>query len=274
MAYEISEPLLRSGDGNTGDNPQRTYIYGVRGSEPTDTAEGAQAAVMAAAASTQDGMPMTGSRVESLGGWVWLVEVEYRPSSRQIKPLPVPGDPNRRSWTTLGATQNIKRSIETMFADAVPPFDVVPDFGGLINVTDSGVDGVDITVPDWRETVIRYMTTAQIEAPGFKAAVFGLTGKVNNATYMGFAAGELLYLGAQADQRNADAVWEVTHQFQARPNRTGIVINGAEPFDAEGWDLVWVRTAPQDQDDAIAIVPAAFYVERVYERGDFSALGL
>jgi hypothetical protein len=43
-----------------------------------------------------------------------------------------------------------------------------------------------------------------------------------------------------------------------------------------GWDYMWVRFEESEDGDAFAIVkrPVAVYIERVYERCDFAAIGV
>ena len=42
----------------------------------------------------------------------------------------------------------------------------------------------------------------------------------------------------------------------------------------KGWEYVWVRYADAEDQDVLVKQPIAVYVERVYEEGDFAALGI
>lgn len=275
MSITVGDPILGSGDGRASDNPGYSIKYLPRGTgDIGDTDAAVMAAVLAAAPSTYEGLPIIGAQISARGGWVWEVEVEYRPSSFKLTPKPVAGDPNKRSFSSKGGTQNIKASLETVWADSAGGLAVVPDFGNLINVTDDGVEGVDIVVPGWRETITRYLDNATVTGGSFKATIYGLTGKVNDDTFLGFEAGEVLFLGVDASQRDSDGVWEITYEFEARPNRTGIEVSDIPAFDQEGWHYAWFRTMPADEGAGITRKPSHVYVERVYESGDFSALGV
>jgi len=108
-----------------------------------------------------------------------------------------------------------------------------------------------------------------------KAAYFALTGKVNNASWKGFAAGEVLFLGVSGSKRGEDD-WEITFRFAASPNRTNIQIGNITVASKKGWEYLWVRYADVEDGGSNTLVkqPVAVYVEKVYEEGDFSALGI
>lgn len=274
MAYTINE-LLGSRDGQAGDNDAYAYRYMVVGSDPeTDTEAGAFAAAYAAAPATLNGLPKVGGSFESLGGLLWLVEVQYRPGSMRITAPPAAGSPNRESFSTTGGVQNIKRSLATIWGDVSPSWGLdVFDFGGLINVTDDSVEGVDIVVPAHNETVTRYLDDASV-TPTFRKNIRDLTGCVNDDDFRGYAAGEVLFLGATGERREADGVWEITYHFDIRPNKEDIEVQDFEPFDQLGHEYVWFRTAPTSDPSGLARLPSHVYVEQVYPMADFDELGL
>jgi hypothetical protein len=113
--------------------------------------------------------------------------------------------------------------------------------------------------------------------------LYALTGKVNSTgfwiTIRGdryqFAAGECLFLGASADESTASDFVDITYRFAASPNRTGITVGDITGISKKGWEYLWVRYADAEDATAKAIVkkPVAAYVEKVYEVGDFSAIG-
>ncbi|KAA0215760.1 MAG: hypothetical protein DYG94_06340 [Leptolyngbya sp. PLA3] len=113
---------------------------------------------------------------------------------------------------------------------------------------------------------------------GYKATLFGLTGKVNSNSWKGFNAGEVLFLGASGSRRgtSADADWEITFRFAASANALGISVGPISGISKKGWEYLWVRYADAEDAGSNAIVkrPVAAYVERVYDEGNFSALGI
>ena len=85
----------------------------------------------------------------------------------------------------------------------------------------------------------------------------------------------VLFLGASGSKRgNGD--WEITFNFAASPNQTNITVGDITVAQKLGWEYMWVRYADAEDTIAKAIVkkPIAVYIERVYELGDFSNLGI
>jgi len=109
----------------------------------------------------------------------------------------------------------------------------------------------------------------------YKGKLFGLTGKINDASFKGFAAGEVLFLGASGSRRSDDD-WEIAFEFASSPNKTGLEIGGITGIAKKGWQYLWVRYSPRP--DALAKVLIQYaryvYVHDVYEEGDFSDLGI
>jgi hypothetical protein len=132
---------------------------------------------------------------ETGGTGTWNVEAVY------ATPEFVPFDYNdsSESFDTSGGTQHITQSLATVaaFAASGSP----PDHGGAIGVSDDKVEGVDITVPVYRFEETHPFSPAVVNN-AFKGVIFGLTGKVNDASFKGFAAGEVLFLGAQGPVRS------------------------------------------------------------------------
>ncbi|MEO0513610.1 MAG: hypothetical protein AAF108_12090 [Planctomycetota bacterium] len=112
----------------------------------------------------------------------------------------------------------------------------------------------------------------------YKGALFSLTGKVNSGGFRGFAAGEVLFLGATGARRGTgpDDDWEITFRFAASPNVTGLSVGSINGIAKKGWEYLWVRYADQEDTSANTIVkrPVAAYVERVYDQGNFGGLGI
>ena len=62
----------------------------------------------------------------------------------------------------------------------------------------------------------------------------------------------------------------------ASPNANNLSIGGINGINKKGWEYLWVRYV--DDKDAAAMMmvkkPLAVYVEKVYQAGDFSLLGI
>jgi len=111
-------------------------------------------------------------------------------------------------------------------------------------VTADGVDGVDITVPVYQFSETHYFSDAQVNA-SYNGAIFSCTGKTNAGGFKGFAPGEVLFLGASGSKRgdSPDDDWEITFQFAASPNETGLSLGSITGINKDGWEYLWVRYA-------------------------------
>jgi len=176
------------------------------------------------------------------------------------------------AFDTGGGTQHITQSLATVgsYAASGSP----PNFGGAIGVTHDNVEGVDITVPVYNFSETHYLAASAVTL-AYRGTLFNLTGKVNNSSFKGMAAGECLFLGASGAKRGSDD-WEITYRFAASPNRSGISVGSIGGISKKGWEYLWVRYADEEDSGSNTLVkkPTAAYVERVYEEGNFAALGI
>ncbi len=171
------------------------------------------------------------------------------------------------SFDTGGGQEHITQSLATTSHGTSPP-----SFGGAIGVTSSGVEGVDVVVPVYSFAETHVLTDAAVDT-AYKTTLFSLTGKVNNASFKGLAAGECLFLGASGSKRSDDN-WEVTYRFAARPNLTGLSVGSISGIAKGGWEYLWTFYEETESSNTLVRTPKAAYVEQVYESGDFSALGI
>jgi len=154
------------------------------------------------------------------------------------------------------------------------PGKTAPDCKGAIGVTADSVEGVDITVPVYQFSETHYLADTLV-TPAYKATLFALTGKVNNAAFKGFAAGEVLFLGASGSRRGYGD-WEITFRFAASPNVTNLTIGDITGINKKGWEYLWVRYSDSEDAVAKALVkkPVAVYIEQVYPYGDLNLMGM
>ena len=201
------------------------------------------------------------------GQCIWTGTVTYAPAEHEDPP--VTGE-SVFNFDTGGGTQHITQSLQTL--GRYPG--TAPDFQGAIGVTHDNVEGVDITVPVYTFSETHYLPSSQV-GNAYKMTLFSLTGKVNNGAFKGLAAGECLFLGASGSKRGADD-WEITFRFAGSPNRTGLTVGPITGISKKGWEYLWVRYADMEDTASHTLVkqPVAAYVERVYDEGNFSSLGI
>ena len=282
------EEKYDSRQSTTGDNAQVTMTYIASGSDD-DLA--IKSAVESFAPETYDGLPMQSVQIEPISEEYWDASVRYADASSPTSSGSSTPDPGSNEYTynfdTMGGTQHITQSLGTVSSYADSSIPSAPDFHGAIGVSNTNgnaeVQGVDITVPIYNFSETHYLTVEQV-TPEYKGTLFQLTGKVNNATFRGLAAGECLFLGASGtlhgteftDGTSGGGDWEITYRFAASPNKTGITIGSITGIAKKGWEYLWVRYADVEDMDAMAMVkrPVAAYVEQVYESADFSLLDI
>jgi hypothetical protein len=225
--------------------------------------------------------------LEYLGDNAWQLEVSYvsdgGEDDEQRDPLK-----RSRSFDTGGATQHITQAIpsdtfpngEQRFHTGSP---AAPNMRGAIGVDGDSVQGVDIVVPQltWTETYdvpTQYVTTAYVKK------VSQLTGTVNNAAFRGFAAGEVLFMGAsgsqQWDEDKGDGPWSLSYKFVASANQgsgktfPSITIGAITGVEKDGHDYLWVRYEDAVENSTLLKKPKFVYVNKVYRRENFTQLGI
>jgi hypothetical protein len=176
-------------------------------------------------------------------------------------------------WDTTGGQSRITTSLGTITRVARSGW-TAPNYLGAINVREDRVEGVDITVPVYNFGKSISLPAATVDAT-FRLNVYNLTGKVNSLSFLGFAAGEVLFLGATGRKRGRDK-WRIDYRFAASPNAAALQVGGVSSFTVAkaGWDYLWVRFDDSLDASRVIKIPTAAYVERVYPRADLNALGL
>ena len=178
------------------------------------------------------------------------------------------------AFDTGGGTMHRNQSLKTV---SKAPNDA-PDFNGAIEVDNEGnVNGVDVTMPVLNFTETHTMSGTRVTT-SYKKNIAALTGTVNRSSFRGFAAGEVLFLGASGSKRSkkASAPWEITFRFAVSPNQSSVSVGKLKVSNKKGWNYLWVRYADKVADNKKNVIkePVAAYVEQVYPEGDFGNLGL
>ncbi|MCX7806291.1 MAG: hypothetical protein N3A38_14050 [Planctomycetota bacterium] len=199
---------------------------------------------------------------ERINATTWRLVARYEPpdpSEKQTLPDPVV------AFDSTGGTQHITQSLQTVGIYGPAGSN---NLGGAIGYDGERVAGCDIVVPVWNWSETHYKTSIN------QSAYYALTGKVNSGSFRGFSTGEVLFLGATGQKRGG--IWEVTFKFAASPNKSGITIGGITNISKKGWEYLWVQYGDAvDTNVKVRIKkPVAVYVEKVYESGDFSQLGI
>jgi hypothetical protein len=208
--------------------------------------------------------------LEYLGDDAWQLEVTYTSNGADSDEQPQPLN-RSRSFETGGSTTHITQALaETKFGSG-------PAMNSAIGVSPDSVAGVDVVVPqfNWTEAYdvpARYVTQAYI------VSLHNLTGTVNIDTFRGFAAGEVLFLGAsgtqQWDSQKGDGPWNLSYKFIASPNATGLTVGSIPGIAKKGHEYLWVLYEDDVSDDTLLKKPKAVYVNQVYKTASFAGLGI
>jgi hypothetical protein len=154
--------------------------------------------------------------------------------------------------------------------------------GTAINVTDDGVEGVEIEVHRPVLTIEDFRSPTGIDS--YIEACNDLAGSVNNSAFTGiwgtWQAGEARYTGPSTRHRTGDMV-HVRHRIVYSPNKTINVyldtLGDEVTITKPGWHYLWKRvqrwTDPEDESRTYDAVLDA-HVARVYDTGDFDILDL
>jgi hypothetical protein len=208
----------------------------------------------------------------------WFATVTY--GVFQLKKFPLVGE-KYYNFETGGGTQHVMFGYSSTCYPAAGK--ATKDLKAAINISGwpPEVHGTDIIVPvfHWSET---WYKTASSVNTAYQAALYGATGKTNIASFKGFNAGECLFLGASGSQRSGQGSYgnvsaaddfEITFKFASSPNISNLQICGGAITitSANGWDYIWVRTAPGN--DGLP-TPSEAHVVEVYQSTDFSVLGI
>ena len=252
-----------------------TLKYTIQG---TSDATAAYAEIWSAAPATFGILVKRSARVEPIRidtndeSWCYFYgEVTYF-----LRSIPETSD-SMYQFETGSGNQHIINSLLTVnsYAEAGK---TAPNFGKLIGVTDR-VEGVDINVPaySWSETY--YKTNTDV-TQAYKVILANLTWTVNDNTFRGFPAGEVLFTGASGQYRGGSLNdWEIAYRFMRSPNQTGLQIGDITGIAKWGWEYLWVRY--KDKEETISgtevylkKVPASVHIEKVYKTAAFSGLDI
>ncbi|MEP0846076.1 MAG: hypothetical protein HRF50_04545 [Phycisphaerae bacterium] len=278
MAATITEHVA-SRSFYTGRNPSAELIYTVRGTNDESEVYSLLAATspvtFAPWGSELVTLPRESLLAEPGGDQLWHCRVRYGTGS-------LPTDSSEFSFDTTGGNEHVIHARATV-SESYAPGILAWNHHKLIGVNGDNVEGIDIVVPVYTFAETHYKAESFVDT-AYKGVVYGLTGRVNDATFRGLAAGECLFLGVYGSKR-AKGDWELTYRFSASPNVADIPIgehptNPGQPLFTvpakKGWEIIHFAIADDEDADGHKLIkkPIAAFVEQLYLEGDFSALGI
>ena len=143
-------------------------------------------------------------------------------------------------------------------------------------MTLDSVAGVDIFVPKMEWSLSRQR--AVVDFP-YLRTLRNLVGKTNNATFYGFEAGTLIYMGCEPassvgtlDDGSKFLFWNLAHSFSQEENRLNLSVGPVTIPQKKGWEYVWAKYAPAIDSTQLVQKPIGVYVERMYDEADYELL--
>jgi len=229
-------------------------------------------AALAQVPTTYDGLPRRSIDLDQrINETTWTVMARFEALSYAA----AEGDPDSAfEFDTTGGSTHITQAKATSNSYGSKKSS---DNKGAIGFDGQNVQGADIVTPVFNFSETHFFSDVEV-TNAYRQDVFALTGKVSSGAFRGFSAKEVLFLGAMGHRRGDDwdDPWELTFNFAAQQNETGLTIGDITGIAKKGWELLDVRYDAV-ADEAVKTVlkqPVAVYVHRVYDDGDFSDLNL
>lgn len=171
------------------------------------------------------------------------------------------------SFDTSGATVKIKAAKEHIAS--------YPDDGdwhkGAIGVkADGEVEGVDIVIPALALTVT-FNHPSGIVTLDYAKSLAQATGTTNSSTFLGFAAGELLFLGASGSD-GSEAPASVSFKLAASQNVTDLSFGDITSIVKQGHHVAWVEFEDDIDTGEAVRPPKRVHIDRVYNSTDFASV--
>jgi hypothetical protein len=270
MAFTITEHWT-SRAGNDGDNPSRVRVYTLVTNAANFDTDDPFTALASAAPTTDASLPRRTIQIDPIGPYSYGGKVTYgrQGGSDSAADPPEVGDEEfnfRISADTKHITVGREHIVSLPASPANP-------YQGAIGVTADDVQGCDILVPVFGFSVTKWFDTADIDSAFIQALCAQCT-TTNNGTWRGYAAGEVLFLGASGGPVSgpSSAMTEITFDFAAAKNLASVSVGSLGTIAVKGWEHLWVRFKDDVASNKFVQVPESAHVERVYESSTFSSL--
>lgn len=264
---EILTDSHRSGEGENGANAYFNLHFYAKGS--TDEADLAEA-IASSIPAFYSGLPLQTVAPNPLAPGKWLLTARYAPSQQQ-PPMQF-GDPERITW------QSVSSTVHRTHAPVVSAYDLSGSIssinGDAINVTDDGIEGVDIEFAISRLTIRTVITTAQAStAYGRTLAKLCRVKAVNDGPWRDFSAEEARFIDFSMDERG-DGYWDLTRVFDVDEHVTGGTFAGIPGISKKAHEFMWAWSQRKEDATAKRVVQETISVSvhRVYPTANFNLL--
>ena len=262
---------------NKGGSPSATTHLRVKWTSNRQTAYSMAISWLAANRKMFNGLSVQSVNLQPIEGTdCWDVNVEYGYRKADLNVV------LDYKFQTTGGTAHITNTYQNVVSKScvwgLPAY----NFGGAIGVnSEGGVDGVDVKTPAFSWSQTQAFSTKMVTWD-FRKMLAWYTARVNNAPFMGFDAGEVLFEGVtdgqlahNTDEETGAIYWyyKLTFSFSAMPNIYGIRVGDAV-VDKWGWEYMWILWETVIAGDSTTKYPRNVCIEQVYPTADLNNLGL
>lgn len=219
-----------------------------------------------------DGLPRQRIRREHVGGGFWYLTAEYSAVDQSTAPVQ-PGEQPRTEFDTTGGDRVLRTHATLRGGYAGPGLSTAADYGDAINVVDGVPNGVEVETGGGVLTITQVITPAQASNTYVRKLMTYAKKVVNAATFKGFAAYEVRFMGARITTRG-DGDLDLTRVFQVAQNVSSGSYAGVSGIDKRGHEYIWAAIERQADATALTVVPRVLgvYVHELYEPIDFGEL--
>lgn len=249
-----------------GANSEKTILYSITGTNDDAAAETLLIAT-APAFATVSSIPLTKKvlTLRAVDYGSYDAEAKYSFAGREKEPLQE-GESSYQ-FETAGGTIHITRALTEQVYPAGST-----NYNKLIGYNGDEVAGCDIVAPVFSFSETHVLSAATVNAT-YKGKLFAATGTVNNGSFKGFDAGEVLFLGASGTSRG-DGAWQVNYRFLAAKNETGLTIGVISGIAKKGHEYLWVKFVDGESNDIRVKQIQEVIVNGVYKTHDFANIGI
>lgn len=178
------------------------------------------------------------------------------------------------SFDTSGGSEHITRAIaQVHFPTTAKDANKFIGWNGKSG-DDCEIAGADIVVANMRESYTRIIKKSKIDN-AFKRSLARVTGKVNKTAFKGWAAGEVLFLGASYSATEDDRKIAVTYNFAIRENEPAQKIGDIAIPAKKGWWVIWQMAKTETlAGKKPSLNIEGIYFAQAYKEVDFGILGI
>ena len=258
--------LFKSRDTINGLRPRTSsgaLIYIVK---DTSSEDDARTAILGTAPATWDGKYLRSINIERLAPTKFIVKCPYDDDEEDIDV----GEWRMSFDTTGGTAKKLVAYAERKYPSTAP------DRHSAINVQDDKVQGLDVPIGGLKFT-ITYRQPRAVITLAYARTLAALVGRTNAATFFGFAAEEVMFLGAKG-QQGSQIDPSIDYDFLAGEHLTSFVIGGITVASKKAHEYLWADFVDEvdtaGTEPKLIQDPSAIYVNEVAQTGNFTLLGI